>query len=154
MTLACLSSDYAAMGELFRNFLFFGVPHRGNDGVRYSETLSNLIRAVGGPVDEALISALEDDKPKILRVHQDFLDCANNIRVFSIQEGKESKVLKKGKWKKEWILDDEASCMGLGHEMENEVIQQLDHNMLCKFESEHDPAYLTMVVCLKSLAQR
>jgi len=152
--LAHSSRDYAAMGQLFRGFLFFGVPHRGNNGIDYSDTIGNTIRAIGGTVDGSLIRALKDDMPHVERVNHDFLYYVARIRLVSFHEGTKSNLLRGDNWKPEWVVDGAASELGLDLSREDGFVQQSDHVRMCKFGSEHDIGFGKAASSLQSLARR
>jgi hypothetical protein len=142
------------MGQLFGGFLFFGVPHRGNNGIDYSDTIGNIIRALGSPVDGALTRALEDDMPHVEKVNHDFLYYVAKIRVVSFHEGTKSNLLRGRNWRSEWVVDGASSVLGLDHGREDGFVQQLDHTRMCKFGSEHDAGFGKAAFSLQSLARR
>jgi len=155
---ADMDQSFTRMGQRIVGLMFFGVPHRGANGVRYEDVLANIVRAAGGKVSKSFANFIDIDINNVHLINHRFRGVIQRIQLVTFEEAGLTNVLMnkhfgRERWKEIVLLDWNASVLGVGSHIERVSQQKRAHNMLCKFTSRDDNLY-ELPLFLKALANR
>lgn len=156
--------EYEAIIKAISGIAFLATPHRGTN---LAELLDRILRSSVFTSSKRYISELGKNSFTLQKLNEQFRHIAPRLDIVSFYETqstsigfKSSRVVSKCCWRCslsstkniQMILEKDSSV--LGYPGETSKALNADHHNVCKFDSPHDPNYISVRNALQSLVSK
>jgi pimeloyl-ACP methyl ester carboxylesterase len=121
---------YGDIRHSTKGLVFFGTPHRGGNGAKFGNRVTNVVADMTGIESNDLLTYLDPDSPLAQNVHEDFSHQLPDYRCVSFFETLPTKLpffpLQK------IIVDSDSAQLGASLVNEKVIGLDFDHRNMCK----------------------
>ncbi|KAI4926816.1 uncharacterized protein J4E92_005976 [Alternaria infectoria] len=139
--------EYENIVKAISAIIFLSTPHRGTN---LANVLNRILQSTPVTNSKPFISELTRNSSTLQKLNEQFRHIAPKLKIVSFYETQPTSIGLKSA--RVMVLERDSSLLGYPGETSNPL--NADHHGVCKYESPHDPNYITVRNVLKSLVSK
>ncbi|KAI4910198.1 hypothetical protein J4E90_007630 [Alternaria incomplexa] len=141
--------EYENIVKAISAIIFLSTPHRGTN---LANVLNRILQSTPVTNSKPFISELTRNSSTLQKLNEQFRHIAPKLKIVSFYETQPTSIGPKSARARVMVLERDSSLLGYPGETSNPL--NADHHGVCKYESPHDPNYITVRNVLKSLVSK